>query len=56
MDADLVLTPEARQDLDEAYDWYEARQTGTGENFLLRVDACISAILRTPEMHAIAFE
>ncbi len=47
---DLILAPEARQDLEEAYAWYERRQLGLGEVFLSRVDACLQAILRRPEM------
>jgi plasmid stabilization system protein ParE len=54
MDVDLILTPEARQDLDEIYAWYEARRIGTGEVFFLKVDACFAAIQRNPEMHPIA--
>lgn len=52
MAADLIITPEAAADLDEAYAWYEAQRVGLGEDFLSRVDACIQAILRFPEMHA----
>lgn len=52
MAAELIIAPEAAADLEEAYTWYEAQRTGRGEDFLLRVDACIQAILRFPEMHA----
>lgn len=52
MGADLTIAPEAVQDLDEAYGWYEARRGGLGEKFLGCVDACIQAICRLPEMHA----
>jgi plasmid stabilization system protein ParE len=52
MAAELVIAPEAAADLDEAYAWYEAQQVGRGEDFLGRIDACIRAILRFPEMHA----
>lgn len=56
MAPELVIAPEALADLDEAYAWYEAQRIGRGEDFLLRVDACIQAILRFPEMHAIVSE
>lgn len=56
MAAELVIALEASQDLDEAYDWYELRNVGLGEQFLRSVDASIQAILRAPEMHAIAHE
>jgi plasmid stabilization system protein ParE len=55
MDANPIITAETRDDLDEAYAWYEARRAGKGEDFLLRVNACISAICRTPEMHNVVF-
>jgi plasmid stabilization system protein ParE len=48
----IVLAPEAEQDLLEAYDWYEKRRPGLGEEFLSCVDACLERIRRTPEMHA----
>jgi len=44
MDAELVIAPEAQQDVDEAYSWYEDRRPGLGEEFLGCVDACIQAI------------
>ena len=52
MAAELVIAPEATQDIDEAYGWYEGRRVGLGEEFLSCVDACIQAICRLPEMHA----
>ncbi len=52
MAAELILAPEAEQDVAEAYAWYEGRRAGLGEDFLSCVDACIQAICRTPEMHA----
>jgi len=56
MAADLVIAPEVEQDLIEAYAWYECRRAGLGEEFLGCVDACIQAICRTPEMHAVVHE
>lgn len=51
MAVDLVLTPEAIEDLDAAYGWYESRRVGLGEEFLGSVDALLAAIRRHPEMH-----
>ena len=56
MGASLTITVEARDDLNESYAWYEERRTGLGEEFLSAVDACINAICRTPELHAILRE
>ena len=52
MAAELIIAPEAQQDVDEAYRWYEDRRSGLGEEFLGCVDACIQAICRMPELHA----
>ena len=56
MAAKLVIAPQAEQDIDEAYDWYEERRPGLGEEFLGCVDACIQQICRTPELHAKAYK
>ncbi len=52
MAAELIIAPEAQQDIDEAYTWYEDRRPGLGEEFLDCVDACIQTICRMPELCA----
>ena len=52
MAAELIIAPEAEEDLAEAYGWYEGQRIGLGEEFLGCVDACIEAFRRMPEMHA----
>ena len=52
----FIVTPDTQQDLTDAYDWYEARRTGLGEDLLDSIDACFAKIRRTPEMYAIAFD
>jgi plasmid stabilization system protein ParE len=56
MAAELIVAPEAEQDLAEAYAWYELRRVGLGEEFLTSVDASIHAICRAPEMHELVHE
>jgi plasmid stabilization system protein ParE len=56
MAADLVIAPEAGLEIDEAYAWFEDRHPGLGEDFLVRVDACLRAICRSPEMHATIYK
>ena len=51
MTADLILAAEAELDVSEAYDWYENRRHGLGEDFLTCIDACIQQICRAPEIH-----
>ena len=52
MSTKLVVAPEAEEDIDAAYGWYEARRRGLGAEFLDRVDACVQVLLRWP----LAFE
>ncbi len=52
MAVELIIAPEAKQDVDEAYRWYEERRPGLGEEFLGCVDASIQAICRMPELYA----
>ena len=56
MAVELIITPEAEQDLAEAYGWYEDQRAGLGEEFLSCVDACLQAIQRAPRTWAIAHE
>ncbi len=56
MAAELIIAPEAEQDITEAYAWYEARRVGLGEEFLSCVEACIHAICRTPEIYGAVHE
>ncbi len=51
MVAELIIAPEAQQDFNEAYCWYEDRRFGLGEEFLDCVEVCIQAICRNPELH-----
>jgi hypothetical protein len=37
----LIILPEAEQDVAETYIWYENQEPGLGEEFLRCVDACI---------------
>jgi plasmid stabilization system protein ParE len=52
MAAELILAPEAERDISEAYDWYEQRRSGLGEEFLSCVDACVQHICRSPGLYA----
>lgn len=56
MAANLIIAPEAAKDLAEAYDWYEGRRPGLGEDFLSCVEASITMICRFPEMYPRAYE
>jgi len=48
MAVELVIVPEAQQDVEEAYCWYEERRMGLGEDFLGCLEACMQTICRMP--------
>ncbi len=50
----VVFTPESDADVAGAYDWYESREPGLGEDFLRSVEACVSGIQRHPEIYPAA--
>ena len=56
MPAELWLTPLAEQDVAEAYAWYEDQRAGLGEDFLQRLEACLAAVQRSPELLPVALE
>jgi plasmid stabilization system protein ParE len=47
----VVILPEAVDDLVEARAWYEDRSSGLGERFLSHVDDCIECIQENPELY-----
>mgnify|MGYP001590961578 CR=1 FL=1 len=47
----IIVRPEAENDLEEAFAWYEDRRKGLGYDFLLQVDAGIRFIEHNPEIH-----
>lgn len=49
----LVIAPDAKQDLAQAYWWYEGQRSGLGDEFLSCVDARIETIHRSPTLYAV---
>ena len=49
----LLLKPEARADLTDAFGWYEGQRAGLGSEFLAEVALVLDRIERMPEAHAI---
>lgn len=47
----VIILPEALDDLVEARAWYENRSVGLGDRFLDRVDECIDRIRKNPELY-----
>lgn len=51
MDYELVIRPEARADLLDAFYWYQSQRQGLGFDFKLCVDEAMAVIRRTPLIH-----
>ena len=52
----VIYTPEAADDISDSYDWYERREPGLGEQFLLSVQACVSRVQRHPFAYSPIFD
>jgi len=52
----VTLTPEAEQDSDEGYFFYESRRIGLGREFLTAVDACVQSIARNPKIYQVLYK
>ncbi len=56
MAKNLIILPQAEQDITEAYNWYQERELGLGEEFLRCIDASIQMIERNPEIYLFVHE
>ncbi len=50
MNYNISVSPEAENDIEEAFLWYEDKRKGLGHDFLLQVDSGIRFIERTPKL------
>jgi plasmid stabilization system protein ParE len=51
MQYQIVVIPEAENDIQEAFVWYEEKRIGLGCDFLLQIDAGINFISKNPKIH-----
>jgi toxin ParE1/3/4 len=51
MSKSLLVRPEAEEDLNQAYRWYESQRKGLGGDFLLCVEGGLARITRNPERY-----
>ncbi|MGB6295238.1 MAG: type II toxin-antitoxin system RelE/ParE family toxin [Rivularia sp. (in: cyanobacteria)] len=51
----LVFRPLVRDELDEAYNWYENQQSGLGEDFLDSIDDKLNSICLLPQSYPIVY-
>jgi hypothetical protein len=56
MAKNLIILPQAEQDITKAYNWYQERELGLGEEFLRCIDASIQMIERNPEIYLFVHE
>jgi len=54
--AELIYTTGAREDIYDAYAYYEDAQLGLGDRFLSTMDSCIEAIVQAPKAYRFFFE
>ncbi len=52
----VIFTSGADDDIAEAYNWYENREPGLGEEFLRCLEARILTIQRQPEIYHVAVD
>lgn len=52
MNLPLVFRPEARDEIDAAYAWYEQQRVGLGEEFLSAIREVLDRIEQTPSVYA----
>jgi plasmid stabilization system protein ParE len=52
----VIFTSEADDDIAEAYNWYESREPGLGEEFLRCLEARILTIRRQPKLCRVAVD
>ena len=44
----LVIQPEAEADIEQAFDWYEEKRTGLGDDFVERVEQTLADLANDP--------
>jgi plasmid stabilization system protein ParE len=52
----LIIRPEAEQDMQETFRWYEDRVLGLGREFLRCIDAALAHINRSPFIYPIIYK
>lgn len=56
MTLELIIRPEAEEEMAEAYNWYEERLQGLGSEFLLNVDATLNSIFRNHHEYPVVYK
>lgn len=53
MSRSLVFHPDVGDEVNDAYQWYETRRAGLGDDFLAALEVIYRAVRATPEMHQV---
>lgn len=56
MNFTVAFQPDAVEDINDAYNWYEERRKGLGAKFLQAVEACISSIVNNTKAYPIVYK
>lgn len=56
MSSEVIIDPEAQQEFDEAYDFYESQTDGLGERFADTIEATLNSLVMNPRMHQVIYE
>ena len=56
MNFTFVIRPEAKADIDSAFDWYQSKREGLGFEFERCLEAAFSRLLHDPESFAFEFD
>jgi len=48
----IIIRPEAENDINSAYDWYEEQRTGLGSEFALELMDSVDRIMDTPQLYS----
>lgn len=55
MNYQLIISPEAELDIQDAFEWYEQRDPGLGSEFIRAVDSCLALIGRNPLAYSVVY-
>lgn len=53
MSFEIIVRPGAQKDIEAIFQWYEEKEPGLGDYFILCLDASLARIARSPTAHRI---
>lgn len=56
MNPPVFISPQAEQDLEKAYQWYEKQSKGLGSEFIRMIDANLAQIQRNPSAYPLVLK